>query len=55
MKYYIGSTNGSGITVETWDDFVKYLEDKKKRAEAQGDECFDVFVENFITSEDEEK
>lgn len=55
MKYYIGSTNGSGIKAETWDDFVKYLESMKERAEVQGDECFDVFVENFLTSESEGK
>lgn len=49
MKYYIGSTNGSGIEAETFDDFVQYLEDMAQYAEEQGDEYFEVNVENYIS------
>lgn len=50
MKYYIGSTNGSGIEAESFEDFVEYLKDMSEKAEAQGDEYFDVYIENYITN-----
>lgn len=48
MKYFIGSPNGSGIEAETFEDFVEYLRDMTTMAEEQGDEWFDVTVENYI-------
>lgn len=49
MKFYIGSTNGSGIKANNFEDFVKYLEDMANIAEKQGDEYFDITVENYLT------
>ena len=51
MKYYIGSTNGSGIEANTFEDFVAYLKDMVDKAQNQGDEWFDVNVENYIDEE----
>ena len=54
MKYYIGSINGSVIEANTFEDFVVYLKNMAKRAEKQGDEYFEVNVENYLTDEEEE-
>lgn len=54
MKYYIGSTNGSGIEAETFEDFVEYLRDMAITAEEQGDEWFEVNVENYLEEPDED-
>lgn len=51
MKYYIGSTNGSGIEANSFEDFVAYLKDMADTAEKQGDEYFEVNVENYLTDE----
>ena len=48
MKYFIGSPNGSGIEAATFEDFVEYLRDMAMTAEEQGDEWFDVNVENYL-------
>lgn len=53
MKYYIGSCNGSGIEAETFEDFVAYLRDMAETAEKQGDEWFEVNVENYLTDNEE--
>ena len=56
MKYYIGSTNGSGIEANTFEDFIEYLRDMAKTAEEQGEDWFDVNVEVYLTgSEDNEE
>lgn len=54
MKYYIGSTNGSGIEANTWEDFMVYLKDMANIAEEQGDDWFEVNVENYLDDEDED-
>lgn len=51
MKYYIGSINGSGIEADNFEDFVEYLRDMANTAEKQGDEYFEVNVENYLTDE----
>lgn len=51
MKYYIGSVNGSGIEANNFEDFVEYLRDMAEHAEKQGDEYFEVNVENYLTDE----
>jgi len=51
MKYYIGSSNGSGIKAESWEEFTSYLKDMAEQAEKQGDEFFDVNVENYLKGE----
>ena len=48
MKYYIASSNGSGIETNTFEDFVEYLRDMATMAEEQGDEWFDVNIDNYI-------
>lgn len=53
MKYYIGSINGSGIEANTFEDFVAYLKDMSEVAEKQGDEWFEVNVENYLEDEEE--
>ena len=56
MKYYIGSTNGSGIEANTFEDFIEYLRDMAKTAEEQGEDWFEVNVETYLTgSEDNEE
>lgn len=54
MKYFIGSPNGSGIEAETFEDFVEYLRDMAMTAEKQGDEWFDVNVENYLEDDNDE-
>lgn len=51
MKYYIGSVNGSGIEANNFEDFIEYLRDMANTAEKQGDEYFEVNVENYLTDE----
>lgn len=53
MNYYIGSINGSGIETNNWEDFVAYLKDMAEMAEKQGDEYFEVNVENYLSGDDE--
>ena len=45
MKYYIGTINGSGIEADNWDSFVDYLKDIVEKAESQGEENFDISVD----------
>ena len=45
MKFYIGSTNGSGIKANTFEEFVEYLRDMVETAEKQGEEWFEVNIE----------
>ena len=49
MKYYIGSTNGSGIEASTFEDFIEYLKDMAMTAEKQGEDWFEINVENCLT------
>lgn len=51
MKYYIGSVNGSSIEANNFEDFVEYLRDMAEHAEKQGNEYFEVNVENYLTGE----
>ena len=53
MKYYIGSTNGSGIETSTFEDFIEYLRDMAKIAEEQGEDWFDINVETYLTGSKE--
>ena len=53
MKYYIGSTNGSGIEASTFEDFIEYLRDMAKIAEEQGEDWFDINVETYLISSKE--
>ena len=48
MKYYIGSANGSGIEAETFNEFLNYIAEMATMAEEQGDEWFEVTVENYL-------
>lgn len=48
MKYYIGSANGSGIEAETFNEFLNYIAHMATMAEEQGDEWFEVNVENYL-------
>lgn len=51
MKFYIGSTNGSGIKTNTFEDFVEYLRDMAETAEEQGEEWFEINVEKYFTDD----
>lgn len=51
MKYYIGSTNGSGIEASTFEDFIEYLKDMAMTAEKQGEDWFEINVETYLTGE----
>ena len=53
MKYYIGSTNGSGIEASTFEDFIEYLRDMAKIAEEQGEDWFDINVETYLSGSKE--
>lgn len=53
MKYYIGSTNGSGIEANTFEDFIEHLRDMAKIAEEQGEDWFDINVETYLTGSKE--
>ena len=55
MKYYIGSTNGSGIEASTFEDFIEYLKDMAMTAEKQGEDWFEVNVETYLTGEAKQK
>lgn len=48
MKFYIGSTNGSGIEANTFEDFIKYLRNMAEIAEKQKEEWFEVNVETYL-------
>lgn len=53
MKYYIGSTNGSGIEANTFEDFIEYLRDMAKIAEEQGEDWFEIKVETYLKGSEE--
>lgn len=53
MKYYIGSINGTGIEANTFEDFVAYLKDMAETAKKQGDQYFEINIENYLTKEEE--
>lgn len=54
MKFYIGTLNGTGIKVNTFDEFVERMREFVSQAENNGDDCFDIMVENEINSDDME-
>ena len=55
MKYYIGSTNGSGIEANTFEDFIEYLRDMAMTAEEQGEDWFEINVETYLDDKDYEE
>lgn len=46
MKYFIGQDNASGISCDTFAEFVSYLKDEAENRKEAGKEYFSIIIEN---------
>ena len=44
MRYHIGMVNHSGITCDTWDEFIMYLQNEKDKIERRGSDVFEIEI-----------
>lgn len=51
MKFYIGTINGTGIEIENFEEFVNYLKDISQTLQSQGENCFEITIENELKEE----